>query len=75
MTSAKVLFLTLTFLLLSSPCFAQDDTSVKVGATAQFSYVQMIGTATGYLAASMNITGKVPYEIQIVSNERVMIIH
>ncbi|MFH1158250.1 MAG: hypothetical protein V1721_05130 [Pseudomonadota bacterium] len=74
MTTPKILFLTLAFLILGSPCFAQGYMSVKIGATAQFVYVQAIDALDGYLTIRMDVTGKVPYEIKTLPNGKILII-
>lgn len=78
MTTPKVLLLTLAFLTLSSSCFAENYMSymiVKLGATAQFSYVQIVDALDGYLSIRSDVTSKVPYEIQTVSDVKVLIIN
>lgn len=75
MTSAKALCLALVFLLLSSPCFAKSYMSVKIGATAQFIYVQQVDDMRGKFAIPTDVTHRVPYAIQKDSDETVLTIY
>lgn len=74
MKSAKVMFLALALLFTSTPCFAQGYMSIKFGAAAQFVYMQTVNAITENLSVRIDVTKRVPYQIQIASNERVLVI-
>jgi hypothetical protein len=70
----KILSMVLALLLLSSPGFAQDYMSAKIGATAQLIYVQTVNAVTENILVRIDVTRRVPYEVQKVSNEKVLVI-
>lgn len=74
MTSAKVTFLALAFILISSPSFAQGYMSIKFGTEAQLVYVQKVNAIVQDLTVRIDVTSRVPHEIQMVSNERILVI-
>ena len=75
MTCKKILFPVLMFMLSTAPCFAEGYMSVKLGATAQFVYVQVIDVINGHLSLRMDVTGQVPYTVQTVDNEKTLVIN
>jgi hypothetical protein len=74
MKSLKITLLALAFLLFATPTFAQGYMSVKLGATAQFVYVQVINNLAGFLTIHTDVTSKVPYEVETISDTQVIVI-
>lgn len=75
MRAAKILCLALAFIFLSNPCFAKDYMSIKIGATAQFIYVQQVDDMRGKFAIPIDVTHRVPYAIHKDSDETVLTIY
>ena len=75
MTPKKMLSMVLALLLFSSPCFAEDGyVRAEVGPTTRLVYVQTVNAITQNLHVRVDVTSRVPHEIQMVSNSTVLIV-
>jgi hypothetical protein len=72
----KILFLTMLALLLTGGrSYAQGYMSVKLGASAQFVYVQVVNVLDGHFLVHTDVTGKVPHALQEIDGQKSLIIN
>ena len=76
MTPKKILFMVLALLLSSTPCFAEDGyVRAEVGpASMRLVYVQTVNAITQNLHVRVDVTNKIPHEIEAVSNNTILIV-
>jgi len=77
MTQRKIIPMALSFLLFSSPCLAynpQNYMSISLGAKAKFVYVQSVNAIIQNLTMRIDVTSRVPYEVQTVNGEKILVI-
>lgn len=61
------------FLILSTPAHAQQ-VSIHMDAEARFIHTQILNGLGENIAIEVDVTAKVPHEVQVVENEKLLVI-
>jgi len=75
MAPKKILFMVLLLLLFSAPSFADGHIRAEAGPVNKIFYVETVNAITRDIHVKVDVTNRIPHEVQVVSNSTVLIIN